>query len=253
MFWRKNWHWLLTLIVVFGIGGFILFKLKTPVTVKKVYKVPDLSQVRKDMSNKGNETPAEQTVSENTETPVGKSPDPADDTSETLLASPEENVPLEDVEDVATPAAEIDDWRTNDYGESSYGYGAYPNIPSDFPDMYRPAWTLNVLIQSDRTKERLRIRELLSRVRIKLWNQGRTDVTGIFLHPSTNKVYPCTPNTVYVRYKATATTKRISSVFCGPNISNSLVNRIKNGEKPAGIQILDQDSNGFNLYQFLGL
>ena len=56
MFWRENWHWLLALIVVISIGGFILFKPKTLVTVKKVYKVPDFSQIRKDKTIKDDET-----------------------------------------------------------------------------------------------------------------------------------------------------------------------------------------------------
>jgi len=107
MFWHKNWHWLLALIVVFGVGGFILFKPKTPVTVKKVYKVPDFSQVRKDTSSKDGKTPAEQTVTENTETPVEKSPTPADDSPETLLESPREKVSLENVEETTTLEADF--------------------------------------------------------------------------------------------------------------------------------------------------
>ena len=131
MFWRKNWHWLLVLIVVIGVGGFILLKPKPPTAEKKVYNVPDFSQVRKDASSKGDKTPTEQTVAENTETTVGKPLDPANETSETPLESSEKGVPLEHIEDVAKLAADPNDWRIASYGESDYGFGAYPQIPSD--------------------------------------------------------------------------------------------------------------------------
>ena len=254
MFWRKNWHWLLALIVVFGVGGFILLKPKPPNTdTKKVFIVPDFDQVREDTSNNTDKISIEQKVNENVETQVENSPIKTDDITEISTESPTDDISLGDDEDGVTPNAETTDWRTALYGESPYGYGPYPEIPSDFPEMYRPIWTLNVVIQNDEVNEQIRTRELLSRVRIKLWNQGRTDVTGIHWHPSTNKVYPCTPDTVYVKYKGIGTSKRISSVFSGPDIPNYLLRQIMEGEKPAGIQILNQESNGFDLYQFLGL
>ena len=256
MFWRKNWHWLLALIVVIGVGGFILFKPKTPATVKKVYKVPDFSQVRKDTTNKGDETRAEQTVAENTETPVEKSADPVDDTPETPLESLGEKVSLEDVENTTTPKADTDDWRTGDYGESLFGYGPYPKIPSDFPERYRPIWThgvINLAGLPDEIQEHKRVEELMYRVRIKLWKQGRTDITSISLHPTTNKVYPLTANSVVVGYEGTGSAKRVYYVSADLNFPADLLGRIKVGEKPPGIQIIDKDSGGFNVYEFLGL
>ncbi len=256
MFWRKNWHWLLALIVVFGVGGFILLKPKTPVPVKKVYKVPDLSQVRKDTSSKGDKTPTEQPVAENTETSMEKSPVPADDKSETPLESPGEKVSLEDVEDTTTPEADTDDWRTGDYGESLFGYGPYPKIPSDFPERYRPIWThgvINLAGLPEEIKEHKRVEELMYRIRIKLWNEGRTDITSISLDPTTNKVYPFTANTVVVGYEGIGAAKRVFSVSADPNFSQDLFIRIQSGEKPPGIQIIDKDSGGFNVYEFLGL
>ena len=93
----------------------------------------------------------------------------------------------------------------------------------------------------------------MDRVRIKLWNQGRTDVTTIDLSPITNKVYPLTANTVTVKYTGTGDTKRVSTVFTDLNFPRHLVERIRDGERPAGVQILDFDSDGFDVYEFLEL
>lgn len=255
MFWSKNWYWLLMLIVVFGIGGFILLKPKTSVTAKKVYKKADISQVRKDVSSKGDKTPAEQSTKENTDTHVEIPPVPTDDMPETVSESPVETVPLENAEEETPESeAEIEDWRTIDYGESYFGFGAYPKIPPDLPRNYRPGWTrTNAAIQREEVQEMLRAQELLDRVRIKLWNQGRTDVTTIDLSPVTNKVYPLTTNTVTVKYTGTGDAKRVSTVFTDLNFPQDLVERIKDGERPAGVQILDFDSDGFDVYEFLEL
>ena len=256
MYWRKNWHWLLVLIVVIGVGGFILLKPKPPTAEKKVYNVPDFSQVRKDASSKGDKTPTEQTVAENTETPEEKPLDPANETSETPLESSEKGVPLEHIEDVAKLAADPNDWRTGDYGESLFGYGPYPKIPSDFPERYRPIWThgvINLAGLPEEIKEHKRVEELMYRIRIKLWNDGRTDITSISLDPTTNKVYPFTANTVVVGYEGTGAAKRVFSISADPNFSQDLIIRIQSGEKPPGIQIIDKDTGGFNVYEFLEL
>ncbi len=251
MFWRKNWHWLLALIVVFGVGGFILFKPKTPVTVKKVYKVPDFSQVRKDKTSKGGETPAEQTVAENTETPVEKSADPVDDSPETPLESPGEKVSLEDVENTTTPEAKTDDWQTGDYGESPYGFGPYPQIPSGFPEKSRPIWTFD--IDREGYHERLKRVELLNRVRIKLWKEGHTNVTALDWDGATNKVYALTSNTAYIEHREGKIGKKIHVVVVDSNFPKNIIARIEAGEKPPGYRILDYDSGGFDVYEFLGL
>ena len=254
MYWRKNWHWLLVLIVVIGVGGFILLKPKPPTAEKKVYNVPDFSQVRKDASSKGDKTPTEQTVAENTETPEEKPLDPANETSETPLESSEKGVPLEDVENTTTPEADPNDWRIASYGESDYGFGDYPEIPPDYPDAYRPFWTFD--LDRDGHHDTLRPRELLDRVRIKLWKQGQTDVK-LDLDGPTQKIRVITPNTVYVRTKETKTANGTSKIvsFVGDSnvLSSEAQAKIRAGEKTPGIRILDYDSSGFDVYEFLGL
>ena len=248
MFWRKNWHWLFALIVVFGIGGFLLFKPKPPNPEKKVFIVPDLSQVHKDTSNEGNKI----------------TPDPEDDSSVTPLESPVETVIPGDEDDWTvsdvevgtiskeTPKTKTEGWRTNSYGESPFGYGPYPIILSDYPNIHRPSWTHgNIAEQRQEVQETLRIWELGNRVRIKLWNQGRTDITSISISPIKNDVYLFTPNTVFVKYEKG--TNRISIIHTDPNFPPELRARIMDGEKPPGIQIKNLDTDGFNVFEFLGL
>ena len=256
MFWRKNWHWLLTFIVVCGIGGFILLRSKPPTNENKVFKVPELSQVRKKVSDKGDKIPMKQSTKENIGIQVEKPRDPVDATPKSMvdtvsLGNAEEGILSEETSEFD---AKTDDWRTNDYGESYYGFGKYPKIPSDFPREYRPGWTrTNASIQREEIQDLLRAQELADRVRIKLWNQGRTDVTTIDISPITYNFYPLTANTIVVKYTGTGETKQVGSIFTDVNFPLDLVARIEAGEKPPGIKILDFDSDGINVFEFLGL
>ncbi len=258
MFLRKNWYWLLTLSVVLGILGFILLKPKAPIPVTKTFKAPDLNQVRKNISNNTDKPTTEQDVKEKTETQVEESTVSNEEFTEIPAESPTDGVPLGD-ENVVTSETETEDWRTKDYGESIFGYGPYPKFPSDFPERYRPTWTQGnkyaevVAELSGEHKELERFAELLDRLRIKLWNEGRTDITSIRLDPTTNKAYPLTANTVVVGYTGTGPERRIFSIKADANFNQGLIGRIRNGEKPPGIQIIDEDKGGFNIYEYLGL
>ena len=153
-----------------------------------------------------------------------------------------------------TPIADTNDWRSGDYGESDYGFGAYPEIPSDYPEHLRPFWTTD----ADRTghHEHLRPIELLARVRIKLWKQGQTDVK-LDLEGPTQKIRIVTPGTVYVQYKETklpnGTSKTVHFLGGSEDLTGNVQDQIRLGEKPAGIRVLDYDSTGFDVYDFLGI
>lgn len=259
MFLRKYWYWLLLLSVVIGISGFILLKHKPPTTATKVFKAPDLNQIRKNASNNVDKPTTEQDVKENTETQIEESTVSNEEFTEIPAESPTDGMPLGD-ENVATSETETEDWRANDYGESIFGFGPYPEIPSDFPESHRPIWTYGIIDYAEivaqlpeELQESRRVRELMTRLRIKLWNKGRTDITSISLDPTTNKVYPLTANTVVVGYIGTGPERRIFSVVADANFPQNLINQIRNGEKPPGIQIIDADKGGFNIYEYLGL
>ncbi len=257
MLWYKNWYWLLALLVVIGIRGYVLLKPKPPVTLEKVHNKPELNKVRKAAPNKGMETFVDPITEDNTENDEISDVFP-DEPSETTAEPPTDNIYVESVEDIVqpeeTPKAVADDWRTADYGESPFGFGEYPKIPSDLPNDYRPGWTMsNVAEQREEIQASLRAWELLDRSRIKLWNEGHTEVTTIDLSPITNKIYPLSPTTVLVKYTGTGIDKRVSSVFTDSDFPEDLAERIKFGERPPGILILDYDTDGFDVYEFLGL
>ena len=258
MFLRKNWYWLLTLLVVIGIFGFIILKPKAPVTETKIFKVPDANQVRKNISDNRVKRTTEQGVKEKTETPVVESKVSNEAFTETQTESQTDSIPLGD-EDVISTETETEDWRAGDYGESLFGFGPYPEIPSDFPEKYRPIWShgvydaINFAEFPEEFKVVRQAEELMDRVRVKLWKEGRTDITSISLDPTTNRVYPLTANSIVVRYAGTGTEKRIFSTSTDANFPQDLRKRIRKGEKPPGIQIIDADTGGFNVYEYLGL
>ena len=258
MFLRKNWYWLLTLFVVIGIFGFIILKPKAPVTETKIFKVPDADQVRKNISDNHVKRTTEQGTKEKTETQAEESTVSNEAFTETPTESPTDGIPLGD-EDVASTETETEDWRAGDYGESVFGFGPYPEIPSDFPERYRPIWSHGVYDVTnfaefpEEFKEHRRAEELLDRVHVKLWKEGRTDITSISLVPTTNRVYPLTANSVVVRRTGIDTGGSIFSIVGNKNFSQDLIKRIRDGEKPPGIQIIDADTGGFNVYEYLGL
>ena len=258
MFLRKNWHWLLTLFVVIGIFGFILLKPKTPVTETKIFKVPDFNQIRKDVSNNDDKPTTDQRVKEKTETQVEESTVSNEEFTETPTESQTDGITLGD-EDEVSPETETEDWRAGDYGESIFGFGPYPEIPPDYPERYRPIWShgvydkINFAEFPEEFKVVRQAEELMDRVRVKLWKEGHTDITSISLDPTTDRVYPLTANSVVVRYAGTGTEKRIFSTSTDENFPQDLRKRIRNGEKPPGIQIIDADTGGFNVYEYLGL
>ena len=133
---------------------------------------------------------------------------------------------------------------------SPFGYGEYPEIPTDYPWM--PIWTLS---DEDRKHysqghpEGERGIELMQRVGIKLWQTGHT-FTGIAHSHTNGRIYPNFPDTVYVDVQQTETGTSIS--VTGSFISDEDIELIKNGGTPHGITVLDM-SEGIEPFSFLGL
>ena len=187
----------------------------------------------------------------------------ADNTTDTVPES--ENTPSLEETDIGaisesvslleeTPMADTNDWRSGSYGESDYGFGPYPEIPPDYPEHRRPFWTTDL----DRTghHEHLKTIELLARVRIKLWKQGQTDVK-LDLEGPTQKIRIVTPGTVYVQYEETklpnGTSKIVRFLGGSDDLTGDVQDQIRLGKTPAGIRVLDYDSTGFDVYEFLGI
>lgn len=138
---------------------------------------------------------------------------------------------------------------------SPFGFGPYPQVPSDFPE--DPIWEEDMEANiSQFGSEAMKEAELMDRVLIQLWNQGHR-ATSASKH-SNGLVYPSFPNTVFVRWDyieeedgtITRYARRISS---GAEVSDSDLNDLGEGIIPPGIKVLDYDSDGINPYTFLNL
>ncbi len=133
---------------------------------------------------------------------------------------------------------------------SPYGFGPYPEVPSDFPGIISwndPEGQANL---PDHANKNI---ELIERVLIKLWKQGDKNFRGGSTY--NGKVYPHYHNTVYVLYNEykllDGTTQRYPAyVKSGPQViysSEDLLN------PPAHLRILNLNSSGIDPYQFLDL
>ncbi len=191
-----------------------------------------------------NETPGlVNTPDQNTDTPMPAEtealPNEGDDFADAFL--PEDFVSEE------VPPAEDDP-------VSPFGFGPYPEIPTDYPQNLSPSWTWSA--EEKERSSNLLTDELMDRVLIQLWNQGEKGIIGGSTGGS--RVYPHYPKTVYATYEnerlpnGTAV-QRISTMFGGPDITEQEMQQIhRYGEAP-GITILDAADTGINPYTFLTL
>ena len=139
---------------------------------------------------------------------------------------------------------------------SPFGFGPYPEVPSDFPR--DPIWADpdypegNEDLGSDFVREM----ELMNRVLIKLWNQGHRATSASM---SDGFVYPGYPDTVYVTWKYIeepdgTMTRYASEISSGPDVPLSVHDAIRDeGTIPYGIKELNHDADGIDPYTFLNL
>lgn len=142
-----------------------------------------------------------------------------------------------------------DEEESADVPVSPHGFGAYPEVPVDYPKAMTPTWIKYNGQQS-------RDFELQDRVLIKLWNQGDHDVGGAFM--ANGLVYPLYPNTAYVTYDSTempdGTVRRFIRSASGP-LGTTPIIPARGGPPvlPEGVTALDMDNAGINPYDFLDL
>ena len=199
---------------------------------------------------------------EQTETPLevddlqmSDTPDvlPIDETSEMLEMS---DAILPD--DFVSEEAPVEDVPV-----SPYGFGPYPEVPSDFPGTpiwERDSWQHDgALGFSEKHKKNL---ELLSRVLVKLWvEQGVGSYLGGAVSHDTGLVYPYFKNTIYVKRTIGRNPDGTEGVAVAEIISpgNLLLtgeemDRFREtGETPPGLRILQINTDGIDPYEFLNL
>lgn len=136
--------------------------------------------------------------------------------------------------------------------ESPYGLGPYPEIPPDFPR--QNVW--DSLEKSYCAGRDVLGHELISRVLIKYWNQGKKTASGI-LSGDTGRVIPLWKDTVYVRWSELeledGTTERyLGSYLCHGSLG-SYEESVENGTQPSWIKVVLEEEAGVDPYSFLGL
>ena len=136
---------------------------------------------------------------------------------------------------------------------SLFGFGVYPEIPSDYPE--QDAWdAIEALYLTD--PESARGQELMERVCIKLWKQGLHSV-GVSRDSQTGLIYPHYPNTAYVRWawymdENGSPVRYAAGVKGGADLAQ-YQHYFAEGELPPHITVIDYEDGGIDPYQFLDL
>ena len=138
---------------------------------------------------------------------------------------------------------------------SPFGFGPYPKVPADYPE--------DVIWEEDIDGKiavygggLAKAAELMDRVLIKLWNQGRQATSASM---ENGLVLPHYHNTVYVRWAYIeepdgTMTRYAGGITSGPDVPRSVHDTIsETGVIPPGITVLDPDSNKIDPYTFLNL
>ena len=166
-------------------------------------------------------------------------------------------------EDIAPTHAqnETEIAETAEVRVSPYGFGSYPEVPNGFIDAVgKPFWLLPDELLRQRRKPPSRNVELMQRVMVKLWKQGRTDVEAAFMDGDKVRVH--FKNRAYVRYSTVETfdgkkVRYISSWRAGNSVSQPQPGDVyPPGEKDVspGVELIDMDkAPGIDPYEFLGL
>ena len=160
-----------------------------------------------------------------------------------------------DLETVAPDVFDTDSEQEDPQRVSPFGFGPYPQVPSDYPEDV--IWEEDVEENISRFgSEAMKAAELIDRVLIKLWNQGH-HVTSASMN-SNGIVYPAFPNTVFVRWEYIkeedgTLTRYAGRISSGVGVSDSDLDALGEGIIPPGITVLDHDSDGIDPYTFLSI
>ena len=206
-------------------------------------RLPEANRVPK-VNLKGVKSESENTPIESAQTPIiGMESESVDD----VLAE------LRDEEEALLTAEAVE----KDRPLSPFGFGPFPEVPSDYPDApiweEDPDWPDG---DEEFGRDFMRSMELIERVLIKLWSQGHKVSSG-----STHNglVLPHYPDSVYVEWGYTeepdgTTTRYASGITSGPDVPVSVHDTImEKGIIPSGITVLDRDLDGIDPYTFLNL
>lgn len=127
---------------------------------------------------------------------------------------------------------------------SPHGFGPYPMVSDDYP--LTTEWE-RFPDNPDKTHE------LLSRVLVKLWTEGKTNFSGGSIE--NGKVYPHFNDTVYVTWREYEDTngkmvRRVGTITSGTRVKFT---RADLYNPPPGLRVLDFETAGIDPYQYLNL
>ena len=153
---------------------------------------------------------------------------------------------------VATNANPLDTFReapevveVAPYGISPYGFGPFPAVPPDYPD--QGVWS----------KGRLQTmgpgHELISRVRIKLWDQGIHSLGGVYDNEY-NLIYPIFDDVAYIKWAEKPDpdgNRYVERVLTSPATDDSY--DLHRGGFPPHLTVYEFPDGGIDPHDFLGL
>ena len=159
-----------------------------------------------------------------------------------VTAEVENNIEAEINQQAGTP---VDIAVKSDEKVSPHGFGPYPKLPHDFPE--QDFW------EFPRDKNM----ELMDRVLVKLWEQGKRP-HGVTMEKGL--VYPTLPNTLIVKWKTEITPfetrKKVVRVQYPPEAASFIRSHqppIYESDIPAHFKVVEFKDSGIDPYQFLDL
>ncbi len=157
------------------------------------------------------------------------------------LDSPEQTFDLFDA---------VSDERSGDnVNVSPFGFGPYPEVPVGFP--FEDPWTPAT---AEMTVEDAQIFELIHRVHIKLWNEGKRPEG---LSWENGVIYAAYPHTAYVTWADSENPEgkleRYPSYITSGTLSESAEALIDEGIIPPEVKVFEHSAVGIDPYSYLGI
>ena len=141
--------------------------------------------------------------------------------------------------------------NTEEVRVSPHGFGHYPEVCQSMRDIgYNPIWEN----PNWKTYSHAMEGELLSRVHIKAWEEGKESI-GATIDYKTGLVLLNFPDTIYVWHgeninPKTGETQRYFTQVAGMSLS---IDEMMNGTVPEGVTVLDGETSGIDPYEYLDL
>ena len=239
---------------VLVVGGSLLYSWHVHRTTDA--EVAETQRKGQPIENKNKTRTAEDTVDtsavdfEHAETPLET--DDAQAMSDGTGVAPNDDAAPVDLSDAFLPDGFVSEKApAEDVPVSPHGFGPYPEVPEGYPNPN--LWDYAEALY-EFSPERARDWELRERVCIKLWKQGKRSESVAM---ENGLVYPCYPNTVYVRWGESIDENGNSVAYIkellAPASMSHHADDFDNDIIPLGVTVIPYDEGGIDPYTFLNL